>query len=111
LKHFGLNLQEEKSRLIEFGRYAEENAKNCGGKPATFDFLGFTHYCSKSSKGWFRVKRKTSRKKFRKKLKEMNILQKNNLKGGKREQRTISKADQLFVKEVRSPSKKRGFFG
>ena len=46
-----------------------------------------------------------------KKLKEMNILQKNNLKGGKREQRTISKADQLFVKEVRSPSKKRGFFG
>ena len=48
---------------------------------------------------------------FMKKLKEMNILQKNNLKGGKREQRTISKADQLFVKEVRSPSKKRGFFG
>lgn len=48
---------------------------------------------------------------FMKKLKDMNILQKNNLKGGKREQRTISKADQLFVKEVRSPSKKRGFFG
>ena len=46
-----------------------------------------------------------------KKLKEMNIFQKNNLKGGKREQRTISKADQLFVKEIRSPSKKRGFFG
>ena len=46
-----------------------------------------------------------------KKLKEMNVFQKNNLKGGKREQRTISKADQLFVKEVRSPSKKRGFFG
>lgn len=45
------------------------------------------------------------------KLKEMKVLQKNNLKGGKREQRTISKADQLFVKEVRSPSKKRGFFG
>ena len=48
---------------------------------------------------------------FMKKLKEMNVFQKNNLKGGKREQRTISKADQLFVKEVRSPSKKRGFFG
>ena len=48
---------------------------------------------------------------FMKKLKEINILQKNNLKGGKREQRTISKADQLFIKEVRSPSKKRGFFG
>jgi hypothetical protein len=48
---------------------------------------------------------------FMKKLKEMNVFQRNNLKGGKREQRTISKADQLFVKEVRSPSKKRGFFG
>ena len=46
-----------------------------------------------------------------KKLKESGVFQKNNLKGGKREQRTISKADQLFVKEIRSPSKKRGFFG
>ena len=45
-----------------------------------------------------------------KKLKELNIPQKNNLKGGKCEQRTISKADQLFVKEIRSPSKKRGLF-
>ena len=44
------------------------------------------------------------------KLKEMKVFQKNNLKGGKREQRTISKADQLFIKEVRSPSKKRGLF-
>ena len=48
---------------------------------------------------------------FMNKLKEMNVLQKNNLKGGKREQRTISKADQLFVKEIRSPSQKRGIFG
>lgn len=46
-----------------------------------------------------------------KRLKEKKILQKNNLKGGKREQRTISKRDQLFVKEVRSPSKKTGIFG
>ena len=45
-----------------------------------------------------------------KKLKEMNISQKNNLKGGKCEQRTISKTDQLFVKEIRSPKKKRGLF-
>ena len=67
LEHFGLNLQEEKSRLIEFGKYAEENAHKRGEKPATFDFLGFTHYCSKSKGGWFRVKRKTSKKKFRKK--------------------------------------------
>ena len=46
-----------------------------------------------------------------KQLKEKGIFQKNNLKGGKRAQRTISTRDQLFVKEVRSPSKKRGFFG
>lgn len=46
-----------------------------------------------------------------KKLKEKNVFQKNNLKGGKNGQRTISTRDQLFVKEVRSPSKKRGFFG
>ena len=74
LEHFGLNLQEEKSRLIEFGRYAETNARKRGGKPDTFDFLGFTHYCSKRSKGSFRVKRKISRKKFRKKCKEMNLF-------------------------------------
>ena len=74
LEHFGLNLQEEKSRLIEFGKYAEENAHKRGEKPATFDFLGFTHYCSKSKGGWFRVKRKTSKKKFRKKCKEMHSL-------------------------------------
>ena len=40
------------------------------------------------------------------KLKEKEVFQKNNLKGGKRAQRTISKRDQLFIKEVRSPSKK-----
>ena len=56
--HFGLRLEEEKSRLIGFGRYAQENAKKRGKKAATFDFLGFTHYCSKSRNGRFRVKRK-----------------------------------------------------
>ena len=73
LAHFNLQLQETKSRLIEFGRFAEENRKHRGGgKPETFDFLGFTHYCSQSQKGKFRVKRKTSAKKVRKKLKEIN---------------------------------------
>lgn len=67
---FGLELEESKSRLIEFGRYAEINRKRRGEcKPETFDFLGFTHYCSRSRKGYFRVKRKTSKKKFRAKLK------------------------------------------
>jgi hypothetical protein len=60
---------------VEFGRFAEENRKKHGkGKPETFDFLGFTHYCSQSNKtGQFRVKRKTVQKKYRLKLKEMNL--------------------------------------
>ena len=72
MKHFGLELEESKSRLIEFGRYAEEHCKADGKKPGTFTFLGFTHYCSKSRNGKFRVKRKTSKKKFAKKCKEVH---------------------------------------
>ena len=74
LAYFSLRLEETKSRLIEFGRFAEDNRRHRGtGKPETFDFLGFTHYCAHSSKGKFRVKRKTSAKKVRKKLKEINL--------------------------------------
>ena len=74
MEHFGLSLEKEKSRLIEFGRFADENSKRRNDrKPETFTFLGFTHYCSKSRNGKFRVKRKTSKKKFNKKVKEMNI--------------------------------------
>ena len=73
MEHFGLELEEDKTRLIEFGRFAEQNSKRKGeGKPETFTFLGFTHYCSESKNGKFRVKRKTSRKKFRKKCKELH---------------------------------------
>ena len=70
--NFGLSLEEDKSRLIEFGRNAESNCAKRGTKPETFTFLGFTHYCSKSRNGRFRVKRITSRKKFSKKLKEVH---------------------------------------
>lgn len=74
LAKFGLELSEEKTRLIEFGRYAQENARNRGKqKPETFDFLGFTHYCSKSRKGNFLIKVKTSRKKQNQKLKALNL--------------------------------------
>lgn len=70
LAKFQLQIAEDKTRILEFGRFAGENRKRKGqGKPETFDFLGFTHYCSKSSKGKFRVKRKTSRKKFKAKVK------------------------------------------
>lgn len=76
LKKFNLELAEDKTRLIEFGRFAQENSKN--GKPETFDFLGFTHYCSKAKDGRFRVKRKTSRKKKSMKIKEYKIWIKEN---------------------------------
>jgi RNA-directed DNA polymerase len=70
LRKFGLELHTEKTRLIEFGRFAEENRKRGGGrKPETFDFLGFTHICGKARKGgWFVVKRRTVKKRLRSKL-------------------------------------------
>ena len=72
MAHFGLSLAEEKCRLIEFGRFAASNRRNRGeGKPETFDFLGFTHFCSHYGNGKFRVRRKTSRKKFIKKCKDV----------------------------------------
>ena len=59
--------------MLEFGRFAVQNRKAAGkSKPETFNFLGFTHYCSKGRNGKFRVKRKTSRKKFVKKCKEIH---------------------------------------
>nr|WP_305135675.1 group II intron maturase-specific domain-containing protein [uncultured Schaedlerella sp.] len=74
MEHFGMTLEESKTRLIEFGRFAEERCAGKGRKPETFTFLGFTHYCSHGRNGKFRVKRKTSRKKFAKKCKEINHL-------------------------------------
>ena len=71
LKKFNLEIAEDKSKILPFGRFAERNCKRKGnGKPGTFDFLGFTHFCSKSKDGRFRVKRKTSAKKVRAKLKD-----------------------------------------
>ena len=66
---FGLEISPEKTKTIEFGPFAEAKAKRRGGKAATFDFLGFTHYCSRSRNGRrFRMKRVTSRKKFTAKI-------------------------------------------
>ena len=72
LAKFNLEIQEEKTKIIEFGRYAETSCKReCLKKPETFDFLGFTHYCSKGRNGYFRVKRKTSKKKYNASLKKV----------------------------------------
>ena len=73
LAKFGLELHAEKTRLIEFGRYAEQNRKRRGeGKPKTFTFLGFTHYCGKRrSDGSFIVWRKTAKKRMVAKLRAL----------------------------------------
>lgn len=70
LAKFGLELHSEKTRLIEFGRFAASNREKRGeGKPETFDFLGFTHMCGKNGKtGYFVVCRKTVKKRLRAKL-------------------------------------------
>lgn len=69
LQKFSLEIAEEKTRIIEFGRFAERDIKRRGGtKPETFDFLGLTHYCGKSRKGLFKLKWKTARKKFQAKV-------------------------------------------
>lgn len=68
---FGLELNDEKTRLIEFGRFAATNRKERGdGKPETFDFLGFTHLCgTRRSDGRFTVHRQTNAKRLRTKAK------------------------------------------
>jgi RNA-directed DNA polymerase len=67
LDQFGLALHPEKTRLIEFGRFAAENRHKRGkGKPESFDFLGFTHICTKTRLGtWFHIRRKTAKKRLR----------------------------------------------
>jgi RNA-directed DNA polymerase len=72
LATFSLELAEEKTRLIEFGRFAALDRRKRGlSKPETFDFLGFTHICAKTRKGRFKLKRVTIKKRLRAKLSEV----------------------------------------
>jgi len=69
---FGLTLHPDKTRLIEFGRYAAGHRRDRGdGKPETFNFLGFTHACSQTRKGRFTVLRQTMRQRWQTKLREV----------------------------------------
>jgi group II intron reverse transcriptase/maturase len=69
MKKFHLELHPEKTRLLEFGRFAARDREKRGsGKPETFDFLGFTHICGKTSRGRFAVLRQTIRKRLQAKL-------------------------------------------
>ena len=73
-RKYSLELHPDKTRLIEFGRYAAENRKRRGaGKPESFDFLGFTHACDRSRNGRFIVLRQTIRKRMQAKLAEIKL--------------------------------------
>lgn len=73
MNKFKLELEPTKTKILEFGRFAEVNRKNRGeGKPETFNFLGFTFYCAKSYNKKFMVKVLTERKKFSDKLKKLS---------------------------------------
>lgn len=83
LLKFGLELHPDKTRLIEFGRFAADNRRKRGlGKPETFDFLGFTHYCGTARQGWFAIKRRTMRKRLRGKLAEVKVELRRRLHAG-----------------------------
>ena len=72
LARFGLDMHPDKTRLIEFGRFARANRKaREQGKPETFDFLGMTHFCAKTRRGKFRVGRKPARERVRRTLRRI----------------------------------------
>ena len=74
LREFELALHPAKTRLIRFGRFAAEQRKKRGeGKPETFDFLGFTHFCTRSKAGGFVIGRKTIKKRMVTKLKALKV--------------------------------------
>jgi len=75
LAKFGLKLHEGKTRLIEFGRYAIDNRRRRGaGRPESFDFLGFTHFCAKTrAHGWFTIRRFSIAKRVRATLAAMKV--------------------------------------
>ncbi len=75
LARFSLQLHPDKTRRIEFGRFAAENRRRRGeGKPETFDFLGFTHSCDQTRRGKFIVLRQTAKERMRRKLKEVKAI-------------------------------------
>ena len=88
LEGFGLELAEEKTRCIEFGRFARESAHKRGEKPEEFTFLGFTHYCGKTRAGYFKVKRRTSRKKLGQSLRNFSD-------GAEKARRVLGKGEML----------------
>ena len=80
LARYSLELAEDKSKLLRFGRFAERETTRCGeGAPGTFDFLGFTHYCGHSRAGKFKLKQRTATKKLRAKFRALKDWFRENL--------------------------------
>jgi group II intron reverse transcriptase/maturase len=80
LERYSLELAEDKTKLLRFGRFAERDLKRLDGQsPGTFDFLGFTHYCGHSRTGRFKLKRKTASKKLRTKFTALKEWLRHNL--------------------------------
>lgn len=81
LGRYSLELAEDKTKLLRFGRFAERDTKRLDGgqSPGTFDFLGFTHYCGHSRLGRFKLKRKTASKKLRSKFTDLKEWLRHNL--------------------------------
>lgn len=77
-KKFGLTLSAEKTKILEFGRFAQERERKRGRRPEVFTFLGLTHYCGKTRTGKFSVKVKTSSKKLQKAVASMKSFLKEN---------------------------------
>ena len=103
LNQFGLEIAPEKTHCIEFGVFAIKRAKARGEKAATFDFLGFTHYCSRSRNGKrFRMKRKTISKRFSAKLRVYKMWLKKN--------RTLS-TPEIIERTVRKLRGHYGYYG
>jgi group II intron reverse transcriptase/maturase len=72
LARYSLALAEEKTQLLRFGRFARRDCQRFGeGTPGTFDFLGFTHYCGQSRAKRFKLKRRTAKKKYKAKLRDL----------------------------------------
>ena len=77
LGKFSLTLEPNKTRLAEFGRYAQRDAKKWGKKVDTIYFLGFTHYCTRNRKGNFMVGRKTEKSRLKRSLQKLQELLRN----------------------------------
>jgi hypothetical protein len=77
LDKFALALEPSKTKLIEFGRFAQRDARAQGRRPETLYFLGFTHFCTRNRKGNFKVGRKTEKSRLRRSLANLTTLMRN----------------------------------